>query len=46
LLEYTSMALGYSALAIIVALCYSAAAICFMAPRRRAMAISHSNVVS
>ncbi|HEY7161889.1 MAG TPA: spermidine synthase, partial [Acidobacteriota bacterium] len=46
LLEYTSMALGYSALAIIVAFCYSAAAICFMAPRRRAMAVSHSNVVS
>jgi spermidine synthase len=43
LLEYTSMALGYSALAILVALCYSAAAICFMAPRR---AIAVSNVVS
>jgi spermidine synthase len=46
LLEYTSMALGYSALAIIVALCYSAAAICFIAPRKRAMAVSHSNALS
>ncbi|MCI0416418.1 hypothetical protein L0222_26890, partial [bacterium] len=45
LLEYTSMALGYGALALLVALCYSVSAICLLAPKRT-IVVSHSNVIS